>query len=107
MTSGHSSLSQDGPEWSDPTEEPQHRLSGARMPGGKLRQRDALDNVVLGNFGSYNLCKCSIDVYTLLSTVGDQGCPTEAPDTPTRGSTQGQPSMGQGCTGSENGDQHY
>lgn len=35
------------------------------MPREKLRQRDALGNVVLGNFGSYQCkckCKCSIDV---------------------------------------------
>lgn len=77
------------------------------MPRGKLRQPDALGNVVLGNFGSYHLCKCSTDVYTHLSTAGDHGCPTRAPDSPSRGSTQGQPSMGQGCPGSKPGNQHY
>lgn len=107
MTSGHGSLSQGGPEWSDPTEERQHFLSGPQMPCGKLRQPDALGNVVLGNFGSYHLCKCSTDVYTHLSTAGDHGCPTRAPDSPSRGSTQGQPSMGQGCPGSKPGNQHY
>lgn len=42
---------------------------------------------VLENFGSYRLCKCSTEVITHLSTVGDHGCPTEAQDTPSRGST--------------------